>query len=586
MVTTRARVRWQPLVAFVVVVVGCIALWNRRAERLQPVDPVGDSARTANGERAPVSSSVIPQGHVYTGVAEEPNDLNPFTTSSGVARRFVMGFTHDTLLDLDPVTGALRGALATAYDVDADGLAMTVTIRTGVTFSDGSPLTVDDVMFTHDIAKARGVVLGSLADGIRLCKSAARVEGRSDQVRIEFVAPHFAAARAVGESWIVVSKRWWIERLRELATRQRQSLPNFDDPAFGALLAQLTQSPGPGTGPYSFSEATSERPSWRRGIDLTVRRNDTSWRRGTEGHWNLDGIRVRFLAEPAARYAALKKRELDWYSAPELLLQLERDPDLAADYRRLVYDMPSLGAYLVQWNVNRPELQDPRVRTALGMLFDRQGISDRLFAGVARPAAAFAKPDQPGYPKDLAPLPYDPQGARALLRSTGFDPEQQKPLRVRLMVPSEAPWFRRIGELCADAAMQAGVELDLSVLPFKELMERRDGGDWDGALILVSMPTFGDPFELFHSSGGRNAGAYKNEEVDQLLSSQRLERDPVRRAELLERCHRLLANDQPCALLVHPLVEVLIDRRLEGVEVGPLGLWPERMWMPTEYQRR
>lgn len=585
MVIPRARVRWQPLVAFVAVTVGCLALWNRCAGDVQPVVPIGEAARTKGGERAPVSPSAIPQGHVYTGVAEEPNDLNPFTTSSGVARRFVIGFTHDTLLDLDPATGALRGALATAYDVDADGLAMTVTIRSGVTFSDGSPLTLDDVVFTHEVAKAGGVVLGSLADGMRLCKSVARVDGRSDQLRIEFEAPHFAAARAVGESWIVVSKRWWMERLREHATRERQPLPNFADPAFGAMLSQLTQSPGPGTGPYRFAEATSERPSWRRGIDLTVRRNDTSWRRGTAGHWNLDGIRVRFVVDPAARYAALKKRELDWYSAPELQLQLERDADLAADYRRLVYDMPSLGAYLVQWNVNRPDLKDPRVRTALGMLFDRQGIADRLFAGVARPAAAFAKPDQPGYPKDLTPLPYDPQGARALLRSTGFDPEQ-KPLRIRLMVPAEAPWFRRIGELCADAAMQAGVELDLSVLPFQELMQRRDGSDWDGALILVSMPTFGDPFELFHSTGGRNAGGYKNEEVDQLLSSQRQERDAVRRAELLERCHRLLANDPPCALLVHPLVEILIDRRLEGVEVGPLGLWPERMWMPAEFQRR
>ena len=53
-----------------------------------------------------------PQGHVYTGLAEEPSNVNPFTTCDAVARRLVLPYTHDCLLDCDPVTGALRPALA------------------------------------------------------------------------------------------------------------------------------------------------------------------------------------------------------------------------------------------------------------------------------------------------------------------------------------------------------------------------------------------------------------------------------------------------------------------------------------------
>ena len=534
---------------------------------------------------APLDPANPPQGHVYTGVAEEPNDLCPFTTSSAVARRMVLGFTHDTLLDLDPETGALRGALAASWEVEPSGLAMTITLRRGVVFSDGSPLTLDDVLFTHAVASAKGVVLGSLADGMRLCKMVTRVDGREDQLRIEFAAPHFAAARAIGESWIVVNRRWWLARLGERANRDGRSMPPFTSPEFGALLGTLTQSPGPGTGPYRFDDETEDRPSWRRGIDLTIRRHEGSWRRQQAGHWNLAAIRVRFLAEPAARYAALKKRELDWYSAPDLKAQLDADKALAADYRRLVYDMPSLGAYLVQWNTKREDLRDPIVRRALGLLFDRQGIADRLFAGVARPAAVVAKPGQPGYPNELSPLPFDPKGARLLLAAAGYGADQGRPLRIRLMVPSEAPWFRRMGELFADAASTAGVELELQVLAFKELIQRRDSGDWDAGLVLVSMPTLGDPFELFHSTGTRNPGGYANPAVDRLLEAQRREVDVLRRAELLQQCHRLLAADQPCALLVHPLVEILVDRRLQGVEPGPLGLWPERLWMPVEFQR-
>jgi peptide/nickel transport system substrate-binding protein len=315
-------------------------------------------------------------------------------------------------------------------------------------------------------------------------------------------------------------------------------------------------------------------------------RNAHSWQRRVQpGCWNLAGIRLLFIVDDAARHATLHQRGVDWFSAPDLTALLASDPALAGDYRRAVYDRPSLGAYLVQWNTTRPHLRDPRVRRALSMLFDRTTIVAKVLGGLGRPAVAFGKVDQPGYPRDLSPPPFDPAAARRLLREAGYAPENGTPLRVSLLAPAEAPWYRQMGELCADAARAAGVELDLQVVEFKQLLQRVAGSDWDGALMVLTMPAFGDVYELFHSRGSRNIAHWSNSDADQLLEQQRVEADPARRAALLERFHRIVAAEQPMALLVHPLVEVLVCSHLQGAEPGPRGLWPEPFWMPPEFQR-
>ena len=563
-----------PLVFLLSLAVGALLL-----QALQPnrEDPKLDPGAQASRDPQP--------GHVYTGVAEEPDSLNPFTTTSAVARRYVLAFTHDTLLDVDPISGASRNALAERAEVHADGMGMDVTIRDGVTFSDGAQLSIDDVLWTFECARGEGVVLGSLASGMAQCSGAERIEGAPRSLRIRFATPHFAAMRTVGESWVVTQKAWMQRAIADAAARDGTPIPTPRDPSFGAMLARVTHSPGPGTGPYRLLDDASGRPGWRRGVDLTVVQNETSWRRGDPSLWSFAAIRVRFLSDAALRFAALKKRELDWCTGADLAAQLRADAGLANDYQRLVYDMPTLGAYVVQWNVRKEPLKDARVRRALGMLFDRRGIADTIFGGAASPAAAFLKPQSDGMPDGLAPLPFDIDAARALLVDANVA-HADAPMPLQLLVPVEAPWFRRMGELMASAGQKAGVAVELIALPFAELVRRRDSGLFDGAMLLVSMPAFGDPYELFHSGGARNAGGFADAEVDAFLATQRTERDPKARASLLQRAHLRLAELQPCALIVHPLAEVLVDARLLGAAPGPLGLWPERMSMPPAFWRR
>jgi ABC-type transport system substrate-binding protein len=129
----------------------------------------GPGSRAAVAD-VPGEIAGVVQGHVYTGITDRPETLNPFKVTGGAALRYVLGFTHDGLLDTDPVTGDLRGALAQSWLMDPSGLAFTATLRPGVVFADGSPVTPDDVLFTWQVASTEADLRTSCPATRRACR--------------------------------------------------------------------------------------------------------------------------------------------------------------------------------------------------------------------------------------------------------------------------------------------------------------------------------------------------------------------------------------------------------------------------------
>ena len=569
-----------PIVFAVLVAVLALGLGLRVMLRTPTGGVPSSSAAQQNGVSVPAYLGGVPQGHVYTGCAEEPDDVNPFTSHSIVGKRLVLAYTHDALLDIDPASGALRPALAEAYEVAADGGSCLFTVRAGATFADGTPVTMADVLFGWELHRA-GCTLGFVADAFARVGAVEVVDER--RFRVVYKGVHYAATRAVGEAWLVGQKRFFVERVRgQLAVDE--AMPEVADPRFHTLLRQIDFECGPGTGPYTLHNPPGGAGHWRRRQDVLLVRNEHCWRRTvTPGTWNFAGVR-QLWRDPTGAVNALLLGEVDWYAGQNLDTLLQQHPQLATDYQQLRYDYDSLGVYRCVWNCTLAPFDDVRVRRAVGMLFDRVQFAVMLGEG-SRPAVAHAKPGRAEYP-DVAPLPFDPTAARRLLREAGFDPANGKPLRMVLLALQGSEALRRVVESFTAAAHSAGIELEIRGRDLVGYVAEKKKRQWHGLLVLQSFRPWGDPFDYLHSAGSDNEGQWANGEADRLAVAARAELDGPRRARLWRELHTLVHQEQPVALLAHPIASVLLSRRVHALVPGPAGLVPERAWVAPEQQRR
>lgn len=525
----------------------------------------------------------VPQGHVYCGIADEPAAVNPFTAHENTAWRYVLGFTHETLLDTDPATGELRPALASAWAVDPDGARCTFTLRDGVRFADGSPLTMLDVLFGWELARAGHLQFGSAGDAFGRIAGAEALDDK--HLRVTWKRPEHGVLRAVAESWIVGRRQFFVDRIGAAARAAGQPVPAVGDAAFAVWLQQAKDVAGPGTGPFQLPDDGAGPTTWRRRQDLLLPRNPHHWRALAEpGTWNLAAVRLLFRDRSVA-HNDLYERRVDWFYAPGCEQLLLSRPELQADYRTLVYDNPAQAVLSLVWNCRRAPFSDVRVRRALGHLFDRASIV-ALYDGKAVPAVALARARSPDHPVGLQPLSYDPAAARRELREAGFDPAAGRPLRLAVLAPTGDPQLGRVLALFVDAAQKAGVEIRVRELEYAAFVAQKARQEWDGFLALRNQRPWGDPYEFVHSAGADNDGGFADAVVDRLAVAARTEFDAVRRAALLRELHTRVHEQQPFALVVRPQVAILFNKHIENAEPGPRGLWPERFWVPPEHQRR
>jgi peptide/nickel transport system substrate-binding protein len=517
----------------------------------------------------------LPQGDVFRSPTTEPPTINPFTTRDQVAARYVLPFTHDALVELEPETGAIRAAAAESWSVSEDGASVTYRLRTDLRFADGSPVTRQDLEFTLRTARdPRLAARSQMAFALRDLASAEVLDERT--IRLTAAERRTEPALALGADVRPTQRRFFVAATGE----------EPDSDAFFAKLADVVRC-GPGTGPYAEQDVVLGTPGWIPGSHLNLVQNPHSWRRAVYPEaWNLAGLQLRFIVEEAARLTAARTGQVDWFlsqSGADVEAMLAADPELAKRFTLHRYDPRHLGHYFVVWNCRRPPLDDARVRRALARLFDRPTIAREVFGGLATPAEGYFKPGMPEYPDQPLMPAFDPARAATELAGLGYR-APDNPLRVELLCATEVPILRRIAELTSARCRAVGVELVVRPLEYGSMFAKQADGDFDGVLWIQQHGPVLDPHDYF--ARGANDMGYDDAELEDALLAARAASSPAERVAGYHRFQEILAEQQPITLLVHPQIAVLVDRRFRAATPGPLGLWPERFWVPRELQTR
>jgi peptide/nickel transport system substrate-binding protein/oligopeptide transport system substrate-binding protein len=304
---------------------------------------------------------------------------------------------YSRLMDYVPGTTTLRPDLAESFDVSPDGLTYTFKLRHGVKFHNGRELTADDVVYSLN----RTTDPKTQSPGASFYHS---IKGYDDVASGK--ADHLAGVTAVDPYTVKFElSNPDATFLHELALNFASVVAKEDVAQYGADYGHHPD----GSGAYFLSD-------WTLGQHIILQRNkDFYW----PGLPYLDQITFDIGQEPVVNLLRLQKGEVDLLGdgiPPAQFAAVMADPAQKAN----VVSGPQLQTVYITMNVTMKPFDDVRVRKAVNMAINKDRII-QIINGRAIPANQPVPNRIPGYDKDYKGYPYDPDGAKALLKEAGLE---------------------------------------------------------------------------------------------------------------------------------------------------------------------
>ncbi len=453
-----------------------------------------------------------------------------------------------------PPTFAPR--LAASWQSSPDGRVLEMQLRRDVSWSDGQPVTADDVAFSFAAQTDPQVAW----DYAYLKAGIGRLEVVDPHtVRFHFAAPSASQLADVNEGVILPAHAW-----RALPFAQWRERPDW-------FTEHLVTA-----GPFLLS-------SWRRGEQIDLVRNPRYYEAGLPG---FDRITFRIVADESNLVEQLVRGDLDLIEmpGPTHLARLRSEAALQIhQYRNRQYTF-------VTWNLARPQLRDRRVRQALALASNRQALVDTLLAGAGQvgcsPVVSWIWPGN----GELAPWPYDPDRARALLEESGFRDHDGDGVRERDGVAlrfelstnpgSELRWNAL--QMLQNQWREVGIDARPQLVEYNQLNARNQAHDYDATLMALLMDTNLDFSSLAHSrsiDGGFNFGGFHHPEADRSIDAANAVSDKRWAEQPLLDLQRILHEEQPFLFLWEPNGLVAARRSLAEVEPNAISAFANlRHW--------
>lgn len=463
-----------------------------------------------------------------------PEGLDPrFATSDASAK--LIGLLHAGLVTTDTEDGDLELDLAEKIEQPSER-RYEITLRDDAYFHDGEPVTSEDVEYTF-------MQLGS------------------DQV----ASPLSGTAERI-EDFEVVDER------RMVITLEEPYAPFMSDLALGIVPRHRCEGHSEcrgepiGAGPFEFVE--------RDGDELYVfERADRHHREAP----HLDRIAFKVVEDDNTRLLALLGDAADLVQnavAPMLFPVVDGDDDLKME------TTPSFKYTYLAFNLEHPILKERKVRQAIAHAIDRKAIIDYKFDGHARQSTGLLAPDHWAYEEDVPTYDYNVERARKLLDEAGYPkPEGSQP-RFELEFKVSANNFRRsLAQLIGHQLGRVGIDVEVRSYEWGTLYDDIQSRNF--AVTTMQWPSVLEPSLytwIFHSdnipsaesrSSGANRGAYKNEELDELLEAGEEETDRTKRKEIYAQVQKILARDLPYVSLWHEDNVVITPTDVEDYFMTP-----------------
>ena len=429
-----------------------------------------------------------------------------------------------------------------------DASTWVYTIRQGVEFWDGKPMTTDDVVYSlgrqldpNEGSYWAGDVVGNIAS----------IEKTGDwEVTVSLSRPD-----ATFNSYMATP----IGNVVEQAHREAAG-ESYGTPTGGVMC----------TGPYSVG-------SWNQGQSISLLRNDNYW--NAEKVAKTKQVDISFIVDAAAISNALSTGAIDGsYDVPlGSIGTLESVTDGSLILGRSLQIIAIIGT-------GNGAFADPAVRKALMLATDREAIAATVFEGTAEASASLVPNNAWSYANDvyekgrtsLASTAVDIDAAKEALKAATTDLSQP----ISIVYPSERTYYADIISEISNGATALGLTVVPEGVPSAQFgaffsdPEARAGHD---AFVTANYMDTPDPLAFLRtilgSSGGQNYNAYSNATVDGLLADAGAASDDNDRATIVNEIQGLAMDELPWIPIVDPSVRLFLNDRVTGVPASFVYLY-------------
>jgi len=467
--------------------------------------------------------------------------LDPQQLSQGVVAGSILPSIFSGLVQFDQELGLVPD-LAETWEVSEDGLGYTFTLREGLTFHNGDPLTSEDVRYTYE-RTTNPDFASPHANKLALVESFETPDERTVQLTLSApFAPFLAVACTRGPG-------------RALTPVPRRAVEELGDEQFGITPV--------GSGPFAVVPESVE---VGRGFEMTA---FEGWYGGRP---LLDAVEIRLIPEASSAVSALEAGDVDLIDpAPATLFeQLAGNPDL------VVMEGPSTSWRGVVMNQARPPWDNPDARMAVAKAVNQQEFVDTGFFGLAIPAVGAIAPAF-GWaylpPEEVEdPQAFNLEEAKALAEGAGI-------LGARPVIISSEEIGQRPTEVLRTQLVALGLDPQVDFQQAAAFNERWQAGDYD--MFLHGSVVDADPddghWNIFSSEGPWNTFGYASEEADRLLVATRETSDQAERARLFQELQGVLQRDVAAAFAYHAKDLVAMSSAVTGLPAIPEQRYYERV---------
>lgn len=440
-------------------------------------------------------------GALTVAMQNDAKSLDP-TFQINFSERQPLYMIYNTLVGLNP-DFTVKPELAERWETAADGRTLTLSLRSGVKFHDGTPFDAAAAKWNLDRRIDPQVKSPSRQQLVEVLDAVETQGANTLVLRLKSAAPSLLGMLAQREGFMI-------------------------SPAAAEKHGDALGQNPVGTGPFLFR-------SWTPGQQIVIERNPDYWEPGKP---YLDRVVFALISNAAVGISRLATREVDFVSGltPVDIRPLESQRGLTLS------QSPGSRWLALQMRVDRPPYDNPKLRQAMAHAIDRQRMVEIVMNGKATIAEGFTPPGLWWFDESLKSYPYDPARAKALIAEVGAGAQVDLPLSTQ-----PVPLYQQISQLAQEQLKAVGLKVTIQPVSVSDWYPQLINGAINFLPIRWTQRPDPDGLftYLFHSKSSANTSRYVNPEVDRLLDEARGMADQGARAKLYNAAQGHMTRDLP-----------------------------------------